>query len=119
MPQVPIIKLGEVLLVSIQYDLDDKSILKLQEDIASEIVKTKATGLLIDISSLDLLDSYFCRKLSDMSRMALLMNTNTVVVGFRPEVAISIVEMGIEMENIKTALNTEAGLEILKKNPRK
>jgi len=110
MDQVPIIKMRNSLIVSIQVDLSDEMALRLQDDLTRRIVATGARGVLIDISVLDLVDSFIGRMLSNIAAMARVLDAVTVVVGMRPQVAITLVELGLNLEGIHTALDAERGL---------
>jgi len=113
--RIPIIKLGNFLIVSIQVDMHDKLALQLQSQILEEIEKTGAKGVLIDISVLEMVDSFIGRMLSGMASMASIMDAAVVIVGMQPAVAITLVELGLEMPGVDTALNMEKGMEMLEK----
>jgi len=113
MERVPILKLGDVLLVSIQVDLDDQTAVQLQEDLAERIVDSGAHGVIIDISALDIVDSFIGRMLSTTASVSRVLDAETVVVGMRPAVAITLVELGLSLHGVRTALNVERGLELL------
>ena len=113
MERVPIIKLGDVLLVSIQVDLDDQTAVQLQENLAERIVVSGAHGVIIDISALDIVDSFIGRMLSTTASVSRVLDAETVVVGMRPAVAITLVELGLSLDGVRTALNVERGLELL------
>lgn len=113
MDKIPILKMKEFLLVTIQVDMHDKLALTLQDDLTSMIVKTQAKGVLIDISSLEIVDSFIGRMLSNIASMSSILDAATVVVGMRPAVAITMVELGLEMRNVRTALNIDKGIELL------
>jgi rsbT antagonist protein RsbS len=113
MERVPVLRLGPTLLVSIQIDLQDQSVLQLQEDIAEQIVASRATGVIIDITAVDIVDSFIGRMLSTIGSMSRLFGAETVLVGMRPAVAITLVELGLSLDGIRTALNTEKGLRLL------
>jgi rsbT antagonist protein RsbS len=113
---IPILRVGDNLLVSVQTDLHDAVAEVFQQDLLATIEKTGAAGLLIDVSGLDVVDSYVARVLADTGRMAKLMGTETVIVGIRPEVAATLVRMGYSMAGVRTALNVDEGLALL---PRK
>ncbi len=115
MEKIPIVKIGEILLVSIQTDLHDQAALGLQRDLLEKIQNTSARGVLIDISVIDIVDSFLGRVLSDTAAMAGIMNAIVVVVGIQPSVAITLVELGLELKRIHTALNVERGLALLQK----
>jgi rsbT antagonist protein RsbS len=105
--------MGDVLLVSIQVDMHDRLAMTLQDDLTTRIVKTHARGVLIDISSLEIVDSFIGRMLGNMASMAKVLDAETVVVGMRPAVAITLVELGMALPGIRTALNVERAMEIL------
>ena len=113
MERVPILKIGSVLLVSVQIDLQDQTALALQEDLSDRIVSTGAHGVLIDISALEIVDSFIGRMLSTIASISRVLDAETVVVGMRPAVAITLVELGLSLGGVRTALNVEKGLEIL------
>jgi rsbT antagonist protein RsbS len=113
MDRVPILKIGEVLLVSIQVDLEDQTAIQLQEDIAERVVATGAHGVIIDITALDIVDSFVGRMLSSIAAISRVLDADTVVVGMRPAVAITLVELGLSLNGVRTALNVERGLAIL------
>jgi len=105
--------MGHLLLVTIQVEMDDRIALRLQEDLTNQIEKIGARGVLIDISALEIVDSFIARMISNISAMAQLLNARTVVVGMQPAVAITLVELGLTMSGIKTALNVERGMAML------
>jgi rsbT antagonist protein RsbS len=111
--RVPILKLGDLLLVSIQLDLDDQTALALQDDLAARIVETGARGVLIDISALEIVDSFIGRMLSTIASVAKVLDADTVVVGMRPAVAITLVELGLSLGGVRTALDVERGIRML------
>ena len=111
--RIPILKLGHLLLVTIQVDMHDRMALTLQEDLTERIVETGARGVLIDISGLELVDSFIGRMLADIAAMARVLDATTVVVGMRPAVAITLVELGLELPGVQTALTVERGMELL------
>jgi rsbT antagonist protein RsbS len=115
MNHVPILKIGDVLLVPIQVDLEDESALALQEDLADQVVATGADGVIIDISSLEIVDSFIGRMLSTIASITAVLDAETVVVGMRPAVAITLVELGLSLGGVRTALNVEKGFEILER----
>lgn len=115
MRKIPIIKIGVNLIVSLQLDIDDRSALALQEDLLKELQRTRAKGVLIELSALDMVDSFMGRTLSDIARMSSIMDARTVVVGIQPAVAITLVELGLRLEGVHTALNVEAGIDLLEK----
>jgi len=116
MDRIPILRMGNLLLVTVQVDMHDRLAMALQDDLTARIVKDKAKGVLIDISALDLVDSFIGRMISNTAAMARILDAKTVVVGMQPAVAITLVELGLALEGVKTALNVEKGLELLGKN---
>jgi rsbT antagonist protein RsbS len=114
MQSIPILKMGSFLLVSIQIDLDDRTAMSLQDDLTSAIVKHRANGVLIDISSLDVVDSFIGRMLANTAAMARVLDADTVVVGMQPSVAITLVELGLSLKGVRSALNVERGIELLR-----
>jgi rsbT antagonist protein RsbS len=113
--RIPILKMGENLLVSIQVDMHDRLAMSLQEDLTERIVSARAHGVLIDISSLDVVDSFIGRMLGHIAAMSRILDAETVVVGMRPAVAITLVELGLSLPGIRTALNVEKGMELLRR----
>jgi rsbT antagonist protein RsbS len=113
MEHIPILKMGNLLLVSIQVDMHDRLAMSLQDDLTERIVKDRARGVLIDISALDLVDSFIGRMLGNIAAMARILDAETVVVGMRPSVAITLVELGLSLSGIRTALNIERGMDLL------
>jgi rsbT antagonist protein RsbS len=113
MERIPILKMGRFLLVSIQVDMDDRTAMSLQDDLTAQIVKHRASGVLIDISSLDVVDSFIGRMLANTAAMARILDANTVVVGMQPSVAITLVELGLSLKGVRSALNVERGMELL------
>lgn len=111
--KIPIIKLGPYLIISIQVDMHDRLALELQNQILEAIARTHARGVLIDISVLEMVDSFIGRMLSGMASMAAIMDAAVIIVGMQPAVAITLVELGLEMRGIDFALNTEKGIELL------
>ena len=112
--RIPILRMGRTLLVTIQLDMHDAHALQLQEDLSARIVETNAKGVLIDISALDVVDSFIARAMADISSMAELLDARCVLVGMQPAVAITLVEMGARMTGVRTALNVERGMEMLR-----
>jgi rsbT antagonist protein RsbS len=113
MQSIPILKMGSFLLVSIQVDMDDRTAMSLQDDLTAAIVKHRAKGVLIDISSLDVVDSFIGRMLANTAAMARILDADTVVVGMQPSVAITLVELGLSLKGVRSALNVERGMELL------
>lgn len=114
MERIPILKMGEYLLVTIQVDMHDRLAMTLQDDLTSRIVSTRAKGVLIDISALEMVDSFIGRMLGDTAAMSRVLDAETVVVGMRPAVAITLVELGLSLAGVRTALNVERGMDLLK-----
>jgi rsbT antagonist protein RsbS len=112
--RIPILKMGDFLLVTIQVDMHDRLALTLQDDLTSQIVKSRARGVLIDISALEMLDSFIGRMLGSIASMARLLDAETVVVGMQPSVAITLVELGLSLQGIRTALDVEKGMVVLR-----
>ncbi|MGZ5431721.1 MAG: STAS domain-containing protein [Thermoanaerobaculia bacterium] len=115
MERIPILKMGKFLLVSIQIDMDDRTAMVLQDDLTGHIVKHRAKGVLIDISSLDVVDSFIGRMLANTAAMARILDAETVVVGMQPSVAITLVELGLSLKGVRSALNVERGMELLQR----
>lgn len=115
MERIPILKMGRFLLVSIQVDMDDRTAMTLQDDLTGQIVKHHAKGVLIDISSLDVVDSFIGRMLANTAAMARILDAETVVVGMQPSVAITLVELGLSLKGVRSALNVERGMELLRR----
>ncbi len=113
MDRIPILKMGRFLLVTIQVDMHDRLALALQDDLTTRIAATSARGVLIDISSLDVVDSFIGRVLANIASMSRVLDAQTVVVGMQPAVAITLVELGLELPGVRTALNVERGMAIL------
>jgi rsbT antagonist protein RsbS len=111
--RIPILRMGRFLLVSIQVDMHDQLALALQDDLTARISETGARGVLIDISSLELVDSFIGRIIGTIASMARVLDAETVVVGMRPAVAITLVELGMELAGVRTALNVERGMRML------
>ena len=114
MERIPILKMGEYLLVTVQVDMHDRLALALQDDLTNQIAKTTTRGVLLDISALDMVDSFIGRMLGDIAGMSRILDAETVVVGMRPAVAITLVELGLSLPGVRTALNVERGMELLK-----
>ena len=113
MERIPILRMGNYLLVTIQVDMHDKLALTLQDDLTNRISEVNAKGVLIDISSLEIVDSFIGRTLANIASMARVLDAATVVVGMQPAVAITLVELGMSLPGIRTALNVESGMELL------
>src|SRR6202451_2357933 len=114
MERIPILRMGNYLLVTIQVDMHDRLAMTLQDDLTQQISKTGAVGVLIDISSLEIVDSFIGRTLANIAAMARILDAETVVVGMQPAVAITLVELGMSLPGIRTALNVESGMEFLR-----
>jgi rsbT antagonist protein RsbS len=112
--RIPILQLGDFLLATIQVDMHDRLALTLQDDLTARIVKSAASGVLIDISALDMVDSFIGRMLANIASMSLLLDASTVVVGMQPAVAITLVELGMSLPGVRTALNVDKGMELLR-----
>lgn len=115
MERIPILKLGEILLVTIQVDFHDRTALALQEDLTEKIISSGAKGVLIDILALEMVDSFMGRVLGNIAKTSKLLDSQTVLVGMQPAIAITITELGISLKGIHTALSAEDGLELLNK----
>jgi rsbT antagonist protein RsbS len=113
MDKIPILKMGQFLLVTIQVDMHDRLAMQLQEDLTNRIVAARARGVLIDISSLEVVDSFIGRMISNIAAMARVLDAETVVVGMQPAVAITLVELGLSLEGVRTALNVDKGMALL------
>lgn len=113
--RVPVLKIGEILLVSIQTDLEDQMVLDLQEDLSNRIVATGAKGVIIDISALEIVDSFVGRMLATNASISRILGAETIVVGMRPAVAMTLVELGLSLSGVRTALNLERGLKLLRR----
>ncbi|WP_026359267.1 MULTISPECIES: STAS domain-containing protein [unclassified Streptomyces] len=111
--RVPVLKIGDVLLVSIQVELEDQVVLELQDDLAARIVDSGASGVVIDITAVEIVDSFVGRMLATTAAISRMLDAQTVVVGMRPAVAITLVELGLSLGGVRTALTLEKGLEIL------
>jgi len=116
MERIPILRIGEYLLVSIQVDMQDELALRLQDDLTTKISATGAKGVLIDISALDIVDSFIGRLIANVASMSRVLDAHTVVVGMQPAVAITLVELGLELPGVKTALNVERGMASLRQS---
>lgn len=114
MERIPILKMGDALLVTIQVDMHDQLAMTLQDDLTERISETRAKGVLIDISSLEIVDSFIGRTLANIAGMSRILDASTVVVGMRPAVAITLVELGMSLEGVRTALNVELGMQLLR-----
>lgn len=113
MERIPILKMGDLLLVSIQVDMHDRLAMQLQDDLTTRIAEISARGVLIDISALEMVDSFIGRMLANIAGMSHVLDAETVVVGMRPAVAITLVELGMSLPGVRTALNVEKGMELL------
>ena len=116
MDRIPILRMGRFLLVTIQVDMHDRLAMSLQEDLTARIAETHARGVLIDISALEIVDSFIGRMLANIAGMASVLDASTVVVGMRPAVAITLVELGLSLPGVRTALNVEKGMELIGRN---
>ncbi|HTM01513.1 MAG TPA: STAS domain-containing protein [Candidatus Omnitrophota bacterium] len=116
MEQIPILKMGDCLLVTIQVDMHDRLAMTLQDDLTSRIAETRARGVVIDISSLEVVDSFIGRILANIAAMARVLDAETVVVGMRPAVAITLVELGLSLPGVRTALNVERGMDLIRRD---
>lgn len=114
MDRIAILKMGDYLLVTIQVDMHDRLAMTLQDDLTAKIVSARAKGVLIDISALEMVDSFIGRMLGDIAAMSRVLDAETVVVGMRPAVAITLVELGLSLKGVRTALNVERGMELLR-----
>ena len=114
MERIPILKMGEFLLVTIQVDMHDRLAMALQDDLTSAIVKNLSRGVLIDISSVEIVDSFIGRMLSNIGSMSRILDAETVVVGMQPSVAITLVDLGLSLPGVRTALNVERGMALLR-----
>jgi rsbT antagonist protein RsbS len=111
--EIPILRLGDTLLVTIQVDMHDRMALQLQDDLTNRVVQTGAKGVLIDISALEIVDSFIGRMLGDITSMTRILDAETVVVGMRPAVAITLVELGLQLPGVRTALDVDRGMALL------
>jgi rsbT antagonist protein RsbS len=116
MDRIPILKMGDFLLVTIQVDMHDQLAVSLQEDLTAQIAKHASRGVLIDISSLEIVDSFIGRMLANIASMSRVLDAQTVLTGMQPAVAITLVELGMTLPGIKTALNVERGMELLRQH---
>jgi len=113
MDRIPILRMGRNLLVTIQVDMQDQTALQLQDDLSAKIESTGASGVLIDISALEIVDSFIGRMLASISGIASVLDAHTVVVGMQPAVAITLVELGLSLDGVRTALDVERGMKLL------
>ena len=114
MERIPILQMGDILLVTIQVDIHDQLALTLQDDLSERISRTSARGVLIDITALDMVDSFIGRMIGDISGLSKIMDAKTVLVGMQPAVAITLVELGMTLPDVSTALNVERGMKLLR-----
>ncbi len=114
MERIPILKMGETLLVTIQVDMHDRLATALEEDLTTRIAQTGAKGVLIDISALEIVDSFIGRMLDNIAGVSRMLDAETVVCGMRPAVAITLVELGLSLSGVKTALNVERGMDLIR-----
>ena len=114
--RVPILQIGDVLLVSIQTDLDDQAVVYLQDDLAARVVASEARGVVIDITAVEIVDSFVGRMLATIASISRMLDAETVVVGMRPAVAITLVELGLSLGGVRTALSLEKGLRALERS---
>lgn len=114
MDRIPILRMGSFLLVTIQVDMHDRLAMTLQDDLTRRIVEVNAKGVLLDISSLDMVDSFIGRMISNIAAMSRVLDAETVVVGMQPAVAITLVELGLSLPRVRTALNVERGMDLLR-----
>ncbi|WP_449419139.1 STAS domain-containing protein [Phormidium nigroviride] len=114
--KIPILKMGQFLLVTIQVDMHDRLAMTLQDDLTNRINQTNARGVLIDISALDMVDSFIGRILGNIAKMSQILDAETVVVGMQPAVAITLVELGLSLKGIRTALNVDRGMALLRRS---
>ncbi len=115
MERIPILRMGEFLLVTIQVDMHDQMALKLQDDLSNAIQKNASRGVLIDISTLEMVDSFIGRMVADISGMGRILGAETILVGMQPAVAITLVELGLSLPGVATALNVERGMALLRR----
>ena len=116
MEKIPILRMGDFLLVTIQVDMHDRLAMALQDDLTRRISETNARGVLIDISTLEIVDSFIGRMLGNIAAMSRVLDAQTVVVGMQPAVAITLVELGMSLPGVRTALNVDAGMELLRES---
>src|ERR1700739_1284007 len=116
MEHIPILRMGEFLLITVQVDMHDRLAMQLQDDLTEKIVRFGSRGVLIDISALEIVDSFIGRMLGNIAAMSRVLDAQTVVVGMRPAVAITLVELGLALPGIRTALNVDAGMELLNRS---
>ena len=114
MERIPILRMGKYLLVTIQVDMHDRLAMSLQDDLTARIVQDRARGVLLDISSLDIVDSFIGRMIANIAAMSRVLDAETVVVGMQPAVAITLVELGLSLPGVRTALNVERGMDLLR-----
>ncbi|HEY9444912.1 MAG TPA: STAS domain-containing protein [Gemmatimonadales bacterium] len=119
MERIPILKMGDLLLVSIQVDMHDQLALALQDDLTDKIAKTGAHGVLIDISAVEVVDSFIGRMIANIAGMARILDARTVLVGMQPAVAITLVELGLTLPGVRTALDVERGMALLRGDGRR
>ncbi|MFE3997075.1 STAS domain-containing protein [Streptomyces goshikiensis] len=117
--QVPVLRIGQILLVSIQTDLDDQAVMQLQDDLAAAVVDSGAHGVVIDITAVEIVDSFVGRMLATIASISRLLDARTVVVGMRPAVAITLVELGLSLGGVRTALTLDKGLQVLERAHRR
>ena len=115
MDRIPILRMGDYLLVTIQVDMHDKLAVTLQDDLTNKIANTSAKGVLLDISALEMVDSFIGRMIANIAAMSRILDAETVVVGMQPAVAITLVELGLSLQGVRTALNVERGMQVLQK----
>ena len=115
MGEIPVLRIGDCLLVSIQVDMHDQLALTLQDDLTNRIVETRARGVMIDISGLEIVDSFIGRMLNNIAGMSRVLDAVTVIVGMRPAVAITLVELGLSLTGVRTALNVDKGLSLIRR----
>lgn len=113
MDRIPILRIGRFLLVTIQVDMHDRLAMALQDDLTEQVVRNRARGVLIDISALDMVDSFIGRMLANIASIVRVLDAETVVVGMQPSVAITLVELGLSLPGVRTALNVDKGMELL------